>query len=196
MLDCLSGGPPARTSGRYHGCSPRPRPRACHNCSVKRSGIADLPLHGGRVPAWLATRMARSAAPSRNRSSTTTDGRRLLARLSDPFWFQALGSRHGHGLAFVRHHDVGDGRAEEGPQPEGRRAGHLHLRRPRQAVAAARRRNCATSPTGSGSTATRWCAPAGSRRASTTTPSPTASRSICTRSSSRPTATGRSCSRA
>jgi hypothetical protein len=25
---------------------------------VKRSGIADLPLHGGRVPPWLATRMA------------------------------------------------------------------------------------------------------------------------------------------
>jgi len=24
---------------------------------MKRSGIADLPLHGGRVPAWLATRM-------------------------------------------------------------------------------------------------------------------------------------------
>jgi hypothetical protein len=27
------------------------------NCfSMKRSGIADLPLHGGRVPAWLAER--------------------------------------------------------------------------------------------------------------------------------------------
>jgi hypothetical protein len=24
---------------------------------MKRSGVADLPLHGGRVPAWLATRM-------------------------------------------------------------------------------------------------------------------------------------------
>ena len=24
---------------------------------MKRSGIADLPLHGGRVPAWLAERM-------------------------------------------------------------------------------------------------------------------------------------------
>lgn len=26
---------------------------------MKRSGIADLPLHGGRVPAWLAERMTR-----------------------------------------------------------------------------------------------------------------------------------------
>jgi hypothetical protein len=25
---------------------------------VKRSGFADLPLHGGRVPAWLASRMS------------------------------------------------------------------------------------------------------------------------------------------
>jgi hypothetical protein len=25
---------------------------------TRRSGSADLPLHGGRVPAWLATRMA------------------------------------------------------------------------------------------------------------------------------------------
>jgi hypothetical protein len=24
---------------------------------MKRSGTADLPLHGGRVPAWLASRM-------------------------------------------------------------------------------------------------------------------------------------------
>jgi hypothetical protein len=24
---------------------------------MKRSGTADLPLHGGRVPQWLATRM-------------------------------------------------------------------------------------------------------------------------------------------
>ena len=35
---------------------------------------------------------------------------------------------------------------------------------------AARRRNCATSRIASASTATRWCAPAGSRHASTTTP--------------------------
>src|ERR1700704_6569328 len=59
---------------------------------VKRSGIADLPLHGGRVPAWLATRMttlgtaiAESVIHHYGRSA-------LLSRLSDPFWFQALGA--------------------------------------------------------------------------------------------------------
>jgi hypothetical protein len=59
---------------------------------MKRSGVADLPLHGGRVPAWLASRMvtlgtaiAESVVYHYGRSS-------LLSRLSDPFWFQALGS--------------------------------------------------------------------------------------------------------
>jgi hypothetical protein len=59
---------------------------------VKRSGVADLPLHGGRVPPWLATRMgtlgtaiAESVLHHYGRAS-------LLSRLSDPFWFQALGS--------------------------------------------------------------------------------------------------------
>ena len=59
---------------------------------MKRSGVADLPLHGGRVPPWLATRMvtlgtaiAESVVYHYGRSA-------LLSRLSDPFWFQALGS--------------------------------------------------------------------------------------------------------
>ena len=59
---------------------------------MKRSGVADLPLHGGRVPDWLATRMvtlgtaiAESLVYHYGRSA-------LLSRLSDPFWFQALGS--------------------------------------------------------------------------------------------------------
>jgi hypothetical protein len=59
---------------------------------VKRSGIADLPLHGGRVPAWLATRMV-ALGTAIAESVVHHYGRRaLLARLSDPFWFQALGS--------------------------------------------------------------------------------------------------------
>ena len=59
---------------------------------MKRSGIADLPLHGGRVPPWLASRMERlgtgiveSVVHHYGRSA-------LLSRLSDPFWFQALGT--------------------------------------------------------------------------------------------------------
>src|SRR3984893_11163927 len=59
---------------------------------MKRSGIADLPLHGGRVPAWLATRMVKLGTAI-SESVIHHHGRSaLLSRLSDPFWFQALGS--------------------------------------------------------------------------------------------------------
>jgi uncharacterized protein len=59
---------------------------------VKRSGIADLPLHGGRVPAWLADRMV-TLGTAIAESVLYHYGRdAFLSRLSDPFWFQALGS--------------------------------------------------------------------------------------------------------
>jgi uncharacterized protein len=59
---------------------------------MKRSGIADLPLHGGRVPAWLASRMS-TLGTAIAESVIVHYGRpALLSRLSDPFWFQALGS--------------------------------------------------------------------------------------------------------
>ena len=58
---------------------------------MKRSGVADLPLHGGRVPEWLAARMASlgtSIAESIVHHYGTAE---FLSRLSDPFWFQAFG---------------------------------------------------------------------------------------------------------
>src|SRR5437868_1553776 len=58
---------------------------------MKRSGVADLPLHGGRVPSWLAERMTRLGTAI-SESVVHHYGRsELLSRLSDPFWFQALG---------------------------------------------------------------------------------------------------------
>lgn len=58
---------------------------------MKRSGTADLPLHGGRVPAWLAERM--TALGTAIAESIVLDYGRaeFLSRLSDPFWFQAFG---------------------------------------------------------------------------------------------------------
>ncbi|HXG87011.1 MAG TPA: DUF763 domain-containing protein [Vicinamibacterales bacterium] len=59
---------------------------------MKRSGFADLPLHGGRVPPWLATRMV-TLGTAITESVLQHYGRSaFLSRLSDPFWFQALGS--------------------------------------------------------------------------------------------------------
>jgi len=59
---------------------------------MRRSGHADLPLHGGRVPAWLADRMTRLGTAISESVLLHYGPSELLSRLSDPFWFQALGS--------------------------------------------------------------------------------------------------------
>ena len=58
---------------------------------MKRSGTADLPLHGGRVPPWLASRMTELGTAIAENIVLTYGPTELLARLSDPFWFQAFG---------------------------------------------------------------------------------------------------------
>jgi hypothetical protein len=59
---------------------------------MKRSGFADLPLHGGRVPRWLADRMSTLGAAIVESILLHYGHAELLSRLADPFWFQALGS--------------------------------------------------------------------------------------------------------
>ncbi|MGI8741938.1 MAG: DUF763 domain-containing protein [Bryobacteraceae bacterium] len=59
---------------------------------MRRSGFADLPLHGGRVPAWLAERMVKLGTAIVENVIHHYGVSELLTRLSDPFWFQALGS--------------------------------------------------------------------------------------------------------
>jgi hypothetical protein len=56
-----------------------------------RSGHADLPLHGGHVPAWLADRMTRLGTAIVETILLQYGHSEVLTRLSDPFWFQALG---------------------------------------------------------------------------------------------------------
>jgi hypothetical protein len=58
---------------------------------MKRSGTADLPLHGGRVPAWLAERMTQLGAAIAEHIVISYGESEFLSRLSDPFWFQAFG---------------------------------------------------------------------------------------------------------
>src|ERR1700746_2667161 len=58
---------------------------------MKRSGVADLPLHGGRVPAWLADRMVALGTAITETFVHPYGRAEFLSRLSDPFWFQALG---------------------------------------------------------------------------------------------------------
>src|SRR5712664_4225938 len=63
-----------------------------YNRFMKRSGVADLPLHGGRVPQWLAERMTRLGTAISEAVVQDYGASAFLSRLSDPFWFQALGA--------------------------------------------------------------------------------------------------------
>lgn len=58
---------------------------------MNRSGFADLPLHGGRVPPWLAERMTLLGTTISAYVMANYGVNGLLSRLSDPFWFQAFG---------------------------------------------------------------------------------------------------------
>jgi hypothetical protein len=59
---------------------------------MKRSGITDLPLHGGRVPPWLAARMTDLGTAIAEQVILNYGQSEFLTRLSDPLWFQAYGT--------------------------------------------------------------------------------------------------------
>lgn len=59
---------------------------------MKRSGSADLPLHYGYVPQWLAERMAKLGLAITESIITEYGRQEMLRRLSDPFWFQSFGA--------------------------------------------------------------------------------------------------------
>jgi hypothetical protein len=59
---------------------------------MKRSGVADLPLHGGSVPKWLADRMMLLGTAISESIVHHYGSSALLSRLADPFWFQAMGT--------------------------------------------------------------------------------------------------------
>jgi hypothetical protein len=61
----------------------------------QRSGSADLPLHGGRVPAWLGARMSRLGAVISQAIVHHYGRDELLRRLAHPFWFQSFGCMMG-----------------------------------------------------------------------------------------------------
>lgn len=59
---------------------------------LKRSGYADLPLHTGLVPKWLADRMKLLGTQIVESILLNYGKKEVLTRLSDPLWFQSLGS--------------------------------------------------------------------------------------------------------
>ena len=58
---------------------------------MKRTGFAELPLHRGRAPQWLVKRMIRLARGIIAVIIDEYGSDVLLQRISDPYWFQALG---------------------------------------------------------------------------------------------------------
>ncbi|MCW2275933.1 DUF763 domain-containing protein [Rhodoblastus acidophilus] len=59
---------------------------------ARRAGGADLPLHGGRVPAWLGQRMTRLGAVIVEAIVHHYGRDEFLRRLAHPFWFQSFGA--------------------------------------------------------------------------------------------------------
>src|SRR4051812_7530281 len=59
---------------------------------ANKSGTADLPLHGGRVPKWLADRMTSLGAVIGEGIIHHYGRGWLLRRLAPPFWFQSFGA--------------------------------------------------------------------------------------------------------
>jgi hypothetical protein len=57
----------------------------------KRTGFASLPLHGGKAPAWLFSRMVLLSREILTHVVEEYGAREVLRRMSDPFWFQAFG---------------------------------------------------------------------------------------------------------
>ena len=59
---------------------------------TRRAGSADLPLHSGHVPRWLADRMTRLGAVMSEAIVHHYGRDELLRRLANPFWFQSFGA--------------------------------------------------------------------------------------------------------
>jgi len=59
---------------------------------MKRSGTADLPLHYGLVPLWLADRMSKLGFAIVETIAMEFSTSEVISKLSNPFWFQSFGA--------------------------------------------------------------------------------------------------------
>ena len=108
---------------------------------MKRSGAADLPLHYGYVPQWLADRMARLGLAVTEALLVDYGRNEVLRRLSDPFWFQSFGAVMG-----MDWHSSGIttsvmGALKRAINPHSKGTGYLYLRREGQRFPAGARRD-------------------------------------------------------
>jgi uncharacterized protein len=71
---------------KFNGCQPKTLPMQ------QRTGTANLPLHGGRVPNWLSIRMAALGRVIAQAVVHEYGRDEFLRRLAHPFWFQSFGA--------------------------------------------------------------------------------------------------------
>ena len=99
------------------------RPRAEREAALTmaaRSGSADLPLHGGRVPRWLGERMTKLGAVIAEAIVHRIRPRRVPGAARASLLVPVLRRRDGHGLAFLGNHHLRARRAEARPRPRAR----------------------------------------------------------------------------
>ena len=58
---------------------------------MRQTGIAQLPLHGGKAPAWLFQRMVRLGREITRLIVENNGPQAFLQRIADPYWLQSLG---------------------------------------------------------------------------------------------------------
>jgi hypothetical protein len=89
--------------------------------TITRTGIAKLPLHGGKCPAWLFSQMRKLAACLAEVIVYQFGAEEFLKRLSDPIFFQAFGCAlgfdwHSSGLTTTVCGALKEGLREIGPE--------------------------------------------------------------------------------
>ena len=89
---------------------------------MKRA-YANLPLHGGKAPRWLFARMKKMAGAVAEAICEEFGPEELLARLSDPAWFQAFGCVLGFDWHSSGVTTTVCGALKEGVKPFGRSVG-------------------------------------------------------------------------
>lgn len=63
----------------------------CYNIFMPRTGTATLPLHYGKAPGWLFSRMTLLAREIITALASEFNPEEILKRFADPYWFQAMG---------------------------------------------------------------------------------------------------------
>jgi uncharacterized protein len=112
---------------------------------MHRTGIAELPLHGGKAPPWLFQRTVKLGREI-IRLIVEDDGpEEILRRISDPYWFQSLGcvlgfDWHSSGVTTTVCGALKEG-LQRGPSRERARMGSGDRRWQRSNVAQDPRRN-------------------------------------------------------